>query len=244
VKVLCTGDWHGDWATRGVERFADVERAAMRTCKEAIERRVDLYCFAGDLCDPDTGPVVFRCVELAIRIAHLLRLNGIDSVWIAGNHDVVEDGSGTTTLTPLRSIPPAHGTNGRSVVTYVAEEPRLLEFDRGGEAALLALPFTSAPRRYDPESVVANNGTGKKLLVLGHMTQIPGAKLGDETYELPRGRGVPFPVEALRGKAALMMNGHFHRRQTTPDGIEIPGSLARLTFGEESNEPGFIVAEV
>jgi len=42
----------------------------------------------------------------------------------------------------------------------------------------------------------------------------------------------------------LVVSGHYHRRQTTEDGIQVVGSLARLTFGEESNTPQFLVIEL
>jgi len=59
---------------------------------------------------------------------------------------------------------------------------------------------------------------------------------------MPRGRGIPLPLEQLRGAKAIF-NGHFHRRQKIGP-VWIPGSLARLTFCEEKHEPGYLVAEV
>ena len=76
---------------------------------------------------------------------------------------------------------------------------------------------------------------------------LPGIHPGSETEDMPRGREVLFPGEQTRG-AVARMNGHYHARQTHglgdggPDVI-IPGSLARLGFGEESNEPGFLLVD-
>ncbi len=40
-----------------------------------------------------------------------------------------------------------------------------------------------------------------------------------------------------------MVHGHYHQQQVF-DGIHIPGSLARLTAGEEKHRPSFLVLEV
>ena len=40
-----------------------------------------------------------------------------------------------------------------------------------------------------------------------------------------------------------MLNGHYHRMQEA-GGVRIPGSLVRLRFDEEHNDPGFLVLEV
>ena len=70
---------------------------------------------------------------------------------------------------------------------------------------------------------------------------------------MPRGREVVFPiaeVARLRKRAPfLAVNGHYHRRQKFVDPktkleIQVPGSAARLTFSEEKNEPGFLIARV
>jgi DNA repair exonuclease SbcCD nuclease subunit len=65
---------------------------------------------------------------------------------------------------------------------------------------------------------------------------------------MPRGREIMLPMEATAA-GDLRLSGHYHHRQTIlPAGggspIYVIGSLARLTFGEEGNEPGFQVYEI
>jgi hypothetical protein len=77
---------------------------------------------------------------------------------------------------------------------------------------------------------------------------VPGIEPGSETREMPRGREVRYPVEAIRerwGDRAVMLNGHYHRayhRAESP--VVVPGSLERLTRGEARNEPGCLILEV
>ena len=232
MRLLCTSDWHLDRTTLGVPRFAELERAVMQTVDEAIRNRAT-YLFLGDLCDPDAGVNVFRCVELAMRAAMALKQAGLKSIWLAGNHDVIEDGSGQTTLTPMRAI----------------EDKYIKLFERpgrtkdAGEPHIVALPFAATSHNYDP-AAMAKELLGGNIdnIVIGHLN-IEGVVPGEETNEMPRGRDIFFPVDVVAPKARLMMNGHYHTRQVHR-GIHIPGSLARLTFGEETNHPGFLLVEV
>jgi DNA repair exonuclease SbcCD nuclease subunit len=238
VKLLATSDWHGDWTTRGISRFDEVECAAHHTVATAMEQNVDAYLFLGDLCDPDSGSSVFRVVALAVEVARRLADAGIPSVWLAGNHDVIEDGSGQTTLTPLRAL--AHG------LVHVVEHPGVVK--RAGHPHIACLPFTASSHGYDTAGEAARLIGGQTdAIVVSHLT-VPGMQPGEETTEMPRGREVLYPFEATR-RVSVRLSGHYHRRQSfvPKDGgppIEVVGSLARLTFAEEKNEPRFLLIEV
>lgn len=239
MKVVASSDWHVDWNTHGVSRFQEVKEAAHRTVDRAVEEGADLYVFAGDLCDPDTGSSVFRCVELAIDVATRLASRGIASAWIAGNHDVIEDGSGDTTLSPLRAL------ENLGHLVKVFERPGSIE--RAG-GRVIALPFAATSHGYDVEAAIASiselrDVPKEKTIIVGHLN-IQGVVPGEETTEMPRGREVWLPVEAAKRVARHVVSGHYHRRQRTKDGVWIIGSLARLTFGEEGNEPSFLILEV
>lgn len=242
VKLLATGDWHADWSAHGVDRFEEIERAAEETVDAAIAEKVDLYVFGGDLTDPDSGPRAFRAVELLQRCVLRLRASNIDSIVMAGNHDVFEDGSGDTTLSPLRALLPDPGQ-----YLTVHERPGVREVGDGLNA--LILPFTASSHTYDPVKVVgeAIARGARPHIVLSHLS-VPGIIPGEETKDMPRGRDVVFPFAATSG-ARCRVQFHYHRRQQFDprDGgppILVPGSLARLTFGEEKSEPGFIIVEI
>ena len=234
MKLVVTSDWHVDHVTNGVSRFAEIERAAQESVSTAIEQKADAYVFLGDLCDPDAGSAVFRCIRTAIAVASRLWASKIPSIWLAGNHDVIEDGTGETTLSPLRHVDGA----------CVAESSTQVRF---AGVAFACLPFTAAtsPRPgLDPESFLKGwNHSKDASIVLSHLT-VPGVVPGEETTELPRGREVLLPEALAHEKACLVLQGHYHRRQRTALGTQIPGSLARLTFGEQSHFPSYLVAEV
>ena len=128
-------------------------------------------------------------------------------------------------------------------VVLVAEAPKVWEVATG-RFAVGRLPYPGAVQ-YDPDATLRLAGAGKlPVVVLAHLN-IPGLLPGEESLELARGRDVFFPVEAAREvRPALMVCGHHHKRQVTPDGIHVVGSPARLTFGEQGHDPAFLVLEV
>lgn len=138
MKILVTGDWHLDARTAGFDRFEDLRSAVDWTVAFAAAAGVDLYVNLGDLCDPDTTRS-HRAVGLACETAAALARHGIAQVWLAGNHDVIEDGTGSTTLAPLAGWARVHGGHPLFVV---GEEPLYLPEVLGKRIDLLLLPFT------------------------------------------------------------------------------------------------------
>lgn len=244
--MVVTSDWHLDASTAGFDRFEDVSAAVDEVVAYAIASKASLFVFLGDLCDPDANRSP-RCVGKAIEVAHRLRASGIRSRWLVGNHDVVEDGSGTSTLTPLAAAG-ASGGGPAGEGWRVIDRPTT-EFIGGVE--FIWLPYVPRCASYDPAMFVTAyyelaqpEGSGAPLVVAGHLS-IAGKHPGSETDEMGRGREMVLPVARVRElwPEAFLMNGHYHDAQANPDGVVIPGSLARLTFGEETNHPGFLVAE-
>jgi DNA repair exonuclease SbcCD nuclease subunit len=258
VKILATSDWHGDHITQGVRRFDELQTAVREIVDIAIEEEVDAFIFGGDLCDPDSGSCVFRVVRMALEAANRLNDARIPNYWLVGNHDVIEDGSGDTTLDPLLAL------QCEGLDTKVIRDPELFSHSmirKSHEYAFLALPFTPTTRNYDAAKWVteklAPNKTGehrvsfgKGIIVLGHLS-VPGVQPGEETTEMPRGRDVEFPIQALADSGrpiACVIHGHYHRQQTLElphiGKCFIPGSLAQLTFSEEGKQSGFGIIEL
>lgn len=251
MKILVTSDWHGDAFTAGLARFDDVARSARATVELAKRERCDGYVFMGDLADP--GPRAHRCSALAIELASDLARVGIWSRWLVGNHDVVEDGAGASTLEPVAAYSRSLGEVGSAGMRSVAvwSNPSV-EFLRGSDVFVVALPHPARGCGYVPIDYVQSIGTAafaeaRVVLVFGHLT-VPGIEPGSETREMPRGREVRYPVEAIRerwGDRVVMLNGHYHRsyrRAESP--VIVPGSLERLTKGEAGNMPGCLILEV
>lgn len=237
MKIAISSDWHLDATTAGVDRYQDICTALDHLELAIRDEQVDLFLFLGDLTDPDS-PRAWRAVARAIEFERMLRDHEVGSLWLVGNHDVVEDGHGSHVLLPLRAagarvvdIPNATNLGGTDVIAF-PYTPRSLSYDP--KVYLEHLRFDRAP------------GT---TLVVGHLN-VEGIEPGSESSEFARGREVFLPVDSLvkeLGSDLLVFNGHYHRRQTfSRAGVEVhvPGSLARLTRGERENSPGYLIVEV
>lgn len=241
MKIFITSDWHLDAYTAGLERFDDIERAAAGIVQDAIGERADLFLFLGDLCDPHANRTP-RCIAATIRLARLLAAHDIPSRWLVGNHDVIEDGSRTSTLTPLGAA--ATVLSGDRDSWRVLDEP-CAELIAG--VWYVWLPYVSRAAGYDAAAFVEEQirpDDARAVVVAGHLS-VPGIDPGSETHEMGRGRAMWLPVDSIRARwpESLVLNGHYHRQRT--DGpVRIPGSIARLTFGEETHAPGYLVAEI
>ena len=239
LRLLVTSDWHLDASTAGHDRYDDLDAAVAETVAAAVERECSHYLFLGDLCDPDSSRA-HRSVAVAVRTAIALDAAGVVSRWLVGNHDVVEDGRASHTLAAVAEV----GCLTRCVV-----HPRPAAYMLADWLGFVALPYVPRSHAYDPEAFVRAAGPAlagaRRVIVAGHLN-VAGVTPGSETEDMPRGRDVFFPLDAARevfGDRALLLNGHYHRGQVF-EGIHIPGSLERLTFGEADHDPGYLVLEV
>lgn len=229
MRILCTSDWHLDASTAGLPREHDLEGALLWVADLAVELQVDLVLFMGDLSDPDPNRAP-RAAAMAIDFAVKLSKQGIASRWLVGNHDVIDDGSCTSTLQPLAAL-------GDPLVKLWST-PQVETIDG---VSFLVLPYTPRAQHYDATDVLQRMVRQVEgfPVVCGHLT-VPAAAMGGESVELAKGRSMLFP-QLPAGFRALCLNGHYHRlQQVGSDLVTIPGSLERLTFSETDNEPGVL----
>lgn len=240
MLLVAVADTHGDKSTIGVPRAADVEEAISRAVKHAIEIKADAFFHLGDLTDPDSGGATFKAIEFMQKKLIQLSEHGIPSFIVCGNHDILEEGSGATVLTPMKALKWKSG----GAAIYAIEDPVVITMQR---IAFMFLPYTPIARSYDPARFARDNWPEGKVIVAGHL-MLPGIIPGEETTEMPRGRDIVFPYKETT-RAVLRMNGHIHKGQEfdPKDGgppIVIPGAPCVFTIGEADNRPGFVVIEV
>lgn len=231
-KFFITSDWHLDAVTAGVSRRREVHDAV----QEIVERaRIEGagFIFAGDLCDPDALDS-HRHTAAAVKIAMQLGAGSprVQSLWMVGNHDIVEDGHQTTTLSPLAAM-------GAEVI---ANHTRL----SFGDFTIGMLPYTAKTHPYDPTVVVCEWSTWGPLpdVVIGHL-DCAALQPGSETDTMARGRHIEWPLAALAQHVpgATLIGGHYHRGQQKGP-LHIIGAPARFNFGESDHEPGYLSVEI
>lgn len=254
MKAVISGDWHGDWYTAGVPRFDEIAIAVDVTVRAAIDMKAGLYIFDGDLAEVD-GPGMLQTLAVAVGAAKDLHRHGIQSVWLTGNHDVIEDGFGTSNLTPMAEVEGAELVDAPRVIPF-AERSEPLPFGDEARAKYLTqskapgvkrvacLPFTPRTHNYDPRAFVRDYQGPAPDLVVGHL-MLEGIAVGSETKDMARGRDVFWPLAELRQHwpNALLVGGHYHDSQVY-QGVHLVGSLARLTRSEIHNKPVYLVADI
>ncbi len=267
MKIIAISDVHLDARTAGVARYEEAMTALYTAASFAVDNKADLFLFNGDLCNADCGSFAWVCATASLVVAKKLLKNNIQQVWVAGNHDVEENGTNYTTLSPISAL------LAGNIYGCVFESPgiRVLSSKnhsdrvtlRGPETLLIALPFTSSDERstnrYDPYETYPKLYQDalkweacSQIVVASHLTTIAGSvELGDESQELARGRGVPLPVEQIAKNKipTLVLQGHFHRKQEVVPKVEggwphapiqIIGAPVRFNFGEASHAPSFL----
>jgi DNA repair exonuclease SbcCD nuclease subunit len=241
MRALAFSDVHLDHVTEGLARFNDIAEAMSQVTDHAIREKVDSVFFLGDLCDPDKNLSVVRCIYMLQEIALRLKRHQIRTHFLPGNHDVIEDGSGATTLFPMRAL------QSDDPWIQVHEHPGYYTDFKGFD--ILALPFTPLSHTYDPVEVVRDLHRHRRhpeypLIILSHLV-VEGIQPGEETTEMPRGRDIILPHRLIAElfPRALVLQGHYHRRQKF-ENVNVVGSLVNLTFGEESHHPGYVMVEI
>lgn len=238
TRLICSSDWHGDANTGGRIRYDDVREATEIVLRAMRDEKADGHLFLGDLSDPESVRSHLSA-ELATRFASRARQAGCFTRWIPGNHDVLEDGYGSSTLSALG------GMLDGSTRLYAVPSVELMECG----VTIVAFPFVALANHYDPINFVRaatlpEQANHDRIVVISHLN-IEGIEPGSETTDMPRGRDVFLPVDEIRAKwpKALILQGHYHRRQVF-NGVHVAGSICRLTFGEENNDPGYLIVEV
>lgn len=231
-KAVVFSDAHLDAMTCGQSRFADVSAACEYIVDYAVAQEANKLIFCGDLADDDS-PRVHACVAELARWINKAR-GATEFVIVAGNHDVVEDGDGSTIYDAILELEGGH------VETCV--EPSTFELWSGTQA--IALPFAARGRNYDPAKFIENYPMpSPPAVVFGHLNLKGATQHGSESKEFLRGRDVFWPIEELRKRfpGIVIVAGHYHEGREL-DGVHIVGSPAVFTFGdEERHKPCFLV---
>lgn len=244
MKIIAISDIHLDANTAGVDRYNDMKRSVESAVARAKTWPADLFVFAGDASDPDSGPRTIRAIQTLVAAACALRDAQIPSIWVAGNHDVIEDGKGGSVLSPLKAI-------DNVLVQVVDEAPR--SFGTVGMTEIIALPYPSLVNKYDPAAFVAalagRSYHPPGMLFISHLTQVPDAREGEETFEMPRGRGVRLPIEEIaKYDPLLVLQGHYHYpqriRYASGLAVDVIGAPEKYKFGESGHRAMFYEREL
>ena len=248
-----------DPATGLNTRLIDFGRALDRVADAAINEKADLVVFAGDAYrSREPNPTHQR--EFARRILRISR-SGIPVYMLAGNHDMSTAAGRATSVDIFETLrvpnvsicrePAVRTISTRSGPIQVVGVPwfsrnRLLSREEGRKleakelderiAEAITQFVASAADRLDP---------GAPAILVSHLTAL-GARYGSER-SITVGDDPIVPISSLAlPRFSYVALGHIHRHQSVNDhpAVVYAGSIERVDFGEESEEKGYVLAEI
>jgi DNA repair protein SbcD/Mre11 len=242
------------------QRLHDFLNSLDQAVEGAIESKVDLVVFAGDIYKTrDPTPTHQR--EFARRI-HRLTSSGIKAMIVAGNHDIPSSAGRATSIDIFRALEVPSVTVARSIGTHRIET-------RGGPIQVLAFPWTVrsavlAQPEFKNQTIAELNQAMIDLnraklrteaealdpsvpaMVVGH-AHLFGARIGAERL-LTMGSDPMYDLQTfdLPGVDFVAL-GHIHKHQTlsyaSPQ-VVYAGSIDRVDFGEQHEEKGWVEIEI
>jgi exonuclease SbcD len=226
----------------------------------AIQAKVDVVAFAGDIYKTrDPTPTHQR--EFARRI-HRLSSAGIQTVIVAGNHDIPLSAGRATSVDIFRALELPNVIVARSMGTYVLDT-------RAGKVQVIAFPWSVrsavlAQPEYKNHTIAELNQAMIDLnrdklrseaealdphlptIVVGH-AHLFGARIGSERL-LTMGSDPMFDVQTFDQPGIdFVALGHIHKHQAlsyaSPQ-VVYAGSIDRIDFGEQNEDKGWVYVEI
>jgi exonuclease SbcD len=270
IRLLHTADLHIGMENYGQidpasginGRVLDFLRRLDDAIAYALENEIDLVLFAGDAYKTRDPNSTYRR-EFARRIKRLADA-GVPVVLLVGNHDLpsMQRKASSVEIFDTLGVP--------NVVVAKREGLHRLRTRRGDEIQVATVPYPLRRRLLTHDefrglslaeldaavrTMMADNITALAdqvdralpAVLTGHFS-VSEAVWGSERSVM-LGRDVIVPLSSLADPTwDYVALGHIHRHQELNRGHHPPvvyaGSLERIDFGEESEDKGFVVAEV
>jgi DNA repair protein SbcD/Mre11 len=242
------------------QRLHDFLHSLDQAIDNAIAEHVDLVVVAGDIYKTrDPTPTHQR--EFARRIQRLAAA-GIQTMLVAGNHDVPMSAGRATSVDIFRALEVPSVTVARSIGTHVVETRsgriQIVAFPWGVRSLVVAQPeyknctiaelnqamidLTRARLRTEAEALDPN----LPAIVVGH-AHLFGAKIGAERL-LSMGGDPMYDLQTFDLPSIDYVGlGHIHKHQVlnyTAPQVVYAGSIDRVDFGEQDEAKGWVLVEI
>jgi len=235
MKILAFSDLHSHNYAQHSHRLGNGLNSRFRDCLNimeqarsiALDKKVDLIVFAGDLYESRTNlPVEVFC-ETHRAMRHLATAAPIH--FLLGNHDLWAKGGTVTAVEALRDI-----DNLRLIGS-----PETVYGDPNKEGRRPAIHYI--PHRADPDQLLVDLEAvpGCDLLFL-HQT-FSEATIGPADHKIQRSPSMSsIPI----GRIGAVISGDIHKKQTLPAHcFNYLGSPLQLNFGERGEEKSFLLID-
>ncbi|HEY2595810.1 MAG TPA: exonuclease SbcCD subunit D, partial [Chloroflexota bacterium] len=242
------------------QRLHDFLNSLDQAVDGAIAEGVDLAVFAGDIYKTrDPTPTHQR--EFARRVQRLATA-GIQTMLVAGNHDVPMSAGRATSVDIFRALEVPSVTVARSIGTHLVETRsgpiQIVAFPWAIRSLVVAQPeyknctiaelnqamidLTRARLRTEAEALDPD----VPAICVGH-AHIFGAKIGAERL-LTMGGDPMYDLQTFDlPSVAYVALGHIHKHQVlnyAAPQVVYAGSIDRVDFGEQDEPKGWVLVEI
>ncbi|MCL4435610.1 MAG: exonuclease SbcCD subunit D [Thaumarchaeota archaeon] len=267
LKILHTADMHlgltfidavmGHRASE--ERRLDLLSNFDLMVDRAIREKYDFFLMCGDIFH-STNPGGRTFVDFSTRIGRLSDA-GVQVIAIPGNHDVPK---AAPSLSMTRGLAEARAPRFY-LQSDLPEKPLILQARDNRKVGFIPIPYLAPQSAVHLEEIESNQDLKERynlflrnlisrlledqrlkevehLIVMAHGT-VSGATYGSErsfvSFEIPI-----WAETLLQGKVDYIAMGHIHMPQAILGGpVYYPGSIERMSFGEEGQEKAYLVLE-
>ena len=267
MKILHTADMHlgltfidavmGHRASE--ERRLDLLSNFDLMVDRAIREEYDFFLMCGDIFH-STNPGGRTFVDFSTRIGRLSDA-GVQVIAIPGNHDAPK---AAPSLSMTRGLAEARAPRFY-LQSEMPEKPLVLQARDGRKVGFIPIPYLAPQSAVHLEEIESNKELKERynlflrelisklledqrlkevehLVVMAHGT-VSGSTYGSErsfvSFEIPM-----WAETLLQGDVDYVAMGHIHMPQTILGGpIYYPGSIERMSFGEEGHEKAYIALE-
>lgn len=252
LKIICTADLHlgqsGPLQQAPIEiqeeRINDGFRSLDLMTSHAIKENADFFIICGDVFHTPrpTAQVFNRFARTVGRLSE----RGVQTVVVAGNHDLPRMVGGEPYLSALREV--------RAPGFWFFDKPDdvVLEGKHSGQKVrFVVIPYLhlASPeedKRKEEIEKTLDDLLSKKsrkekhlTVVLGHLVS-EGSSLGILKELVMHAEPVIRRSVLLKNGVDLAVLGHLHGYQVIGEKIIYPGSPERISFSEEKEKKGFV----
>lgn len=260
---LGSGFSHGhiDPETGTNTRLQDFIGTLRRCIDRALAEPVDLVLFGGDAF-PDATPAPYIAEAFAREFRRLAEAE-IPTVLLVGNHDRYALGQGSASLGIYRTLAVPHIRVGDRLETHHIET-------RSGSVQVITLPWLTRSTlltrpetrgksltdvndmlterlRLALEGEIRRRDPKQPTILLAHLMSDKASFGAERLLAVSKGFTIPLSL-LVRPELDYVALGHVHKHQNLNPGndppVVYPGSIERVDFSEETEDKGYVMAEV
>lgn len=234
MKILNTADWHLNikknviWNDKWSRR-EEQEKNILSLIDIAKKEKIDYFNILGDIFD--TSKPASEDIGFFILVLNELEKAKIKTVIIQGNHDIGLNEN--VLMNAIKKI-------DYEYITVIDPFEPVNIYDSDSNANLFYIPFFTGVnyKTIFEKKFILNSKQNNLVFIHDVFTK---AAMGSEQFII---KGKMNNIDEFNNKIDCVFAGHIHRQQNVNDLTYYPGAVSPMSFNEEKDKQGYIIAEI